>query len=99
MSLPTPPRRTRRALAIAAVAVATTAVLSSCALIGGGGDGAQGVESGDEASLAAIESGLDEAGEPERGGQLVYGLEAEVSDKGYCLPEAELAISGMQVAK
>ena len=37
--------------------------------------------------------------QPQRGGQLVYGLEAEVSDKGYCLPEAELAISGMQVAR
>ncbi len=50
-------------------------------------------------TLRAEESGLDDTGEPQRGGQLVYGLEAEVSDKGYCLPEAELAISGMQVAR
>jgi peptide/nickel transport system substrate-binding protein len=42
------------------------------------------------------ESGLAEAGDPVRGGRLVYGLEAE-SSGGFCLPEAQLAISGVMV--
>jgi peptide/nickel transport system substrate-binding protein len=37
-------------------------------------------------------------GEPTPGGTLVYGLEAETSG-GYCLAEAQLAISGIQVAR
>ncbi|MCZ7628743.1 MAG: ABC transporter substrate-binding protein [Microthrixaceae bacterium] len=36
--------------------------------------------------------------EPVRGGELVYGIEAANSG-GWCLPQAELAISGIQVAK
>src|SRR5687767_15785980 len=39
------------------------------------------------------ESGLDTAGDPVRGGRIVYGLEAETSG-GWCLPEAQLAPSG-----
>jgi peptide/nickel transport system substrate-binding protein len=42
------------------------------------------------------ESGLADAGRPVRGGRLVYGLEAESAD-GFCLPEAQLAISGLMV--
>lgn len=49
-------------------------------------------------NAAAGESGLSEAGEPQRGGDLVYGLESE-STAGYCLSEAQLAISGMTVAR
>ena len=81
-----------------AVAMVCTCLLlvTSCGLIGGD-DAEQLASSG--ATPAAIESGLDDAPKPQRGGQLVYGLEAEVSEKGYCLPEAELAISGMQVAR
>ena len=60
-----------------------------------GGDSASGTVS---AGLDAVESGLDGSGTPQRGGQLVYGLEAEAT-KGYCLPQSELAISGMQVAR
>lgn len=40
----------------------------------------------------------EEAGDPVPGGKLVYGLEAE-NDEGWCLPEAQLAISGIQVAR
>jgi peptide/nickel transport system substrate-binding protein len=80
------------------VAALAALVTSSCSLLpGGGSDTPDDASAG--APITAIESGLDEAGEPQRGGQLVYGLEAEVSEKGYCLPEAELAISGMQVAR
>ena len=49
-------------------------------------------------TVDAGESGLAEAGEPQRGGTLVYGLEAE-SPAGYCLSEAQLAISGMVVVR
>src|SRR5687767_10398973 len=42
------------------------------------------------------ESGLTDAGTPVRGGRLVYALEAE-SSGGYCLPEAQLALSGQMV--
>ena len=47
---------------------------------------------------AAGESGLADAGEPQRGGTLVYGVEAD-SSSGYCLPEGQLAISGMLVVR
>ena len=40
----------------------------------------------------------EEAGPPQSGGRVVYGLEAETTS-GWCLPEAQLAISGIQVAR
>lgn len=40
----------------------------------------------------------DAAGTPIEGGEIVYGLENETSG-GWCLPESQLAISGIQVAK
>ncbi len=46
----------------------------------------------------AGESGLKDAGKPVRGGKLIYGLEADTNG-GYCLPEAQLAISGMMVVR
>jgi peptide/nickel transport system substrate-binding protein len=69
--------------------------------------GCGGTQSGDKkegtltsAGLTAKdgESGLAEAGDPQRGGTLVYGLEAE-SNGGFCLPEGQLAISGMMVVR
>jgi len=50
----------------------------------------------EDAGLTAAdgESGLADAGDPVRGGTLVYGVEAD-SSGGYCLPEGQLAISGM----
>ena len=59
----------------------------------------EGTEDAPSVTINATESGLDGAGDPQRGGKIVYGLEAEVGEKGYCLPESELAISGMQVAR
>lgn len=92
-----PTRRTsiRRSGVVLAVALAVAA--SSCSLLPGQGGDDAGPD--DEVTVGAVESGLDQAGKPARGGQLVYGLEAEVGTTGYCLPEAELAISGMQVAR
>ncbi|MCU1454566.1 MAG: ABC-type dipeptide transport system, periplasmic component [Acidimicrobiales bacterium] len=45
-----------------------------------------------------VETGLAQAGPPKRGGTLVYGVEAETNG-GYCIPEAQLAISGIEVAR
>jgi peptide/nickel transport system substrate-binding protein len=40
----------------------------------------------------------DDVGTPVHGGDLVYGLEAE-SSGGWCLPESQLAVSGLMVAR
>jgi len=72
-------------------AVVAFALLAACG--SGSGDDA-GNQSATRAE--AGESGLEEAGAPVRGGRLVYGLEAESAD-GWCLPEAQLAISGLMV--
>lgn len=94
MQLPRP-KLSRQRLGVIALGVAL--VVGSCQIIERGKGSTEDDASG--VSLDAVESGLDGVGDPQRGGQLVYGLEAEVSEKGYCLPEAELAISGMQVAR
>lgn len=60
-------------------------VAAACGGGGGGGNGGGGSASGDE-------------GTPVYGGNLTYGLEAETAD-GWCLPEAQLAISGIMVAR
>ncbi len=43
-------------------------------------------------------SGEEAAGDPVRGGSVTYGVEAETGD-GWCMPEAQLAISGILVAR
>ena len=87
-------RRTALALRSAASILLVAMVCASC------GFGSHHASTVSAAGSAAdpVESGLANAGTPTRGGQLVYGLEAE-SDGGYCLPEAQLAISGMEVAR
>ena len=53
---------------------------------------------GGESSDAGDTDPTDESSsEPLYGGEIAYGLEAE-NNNGWCLPEAQLAISGMQVA-
>ncbi|MCP4436202.1 MAG: ABC transporter substrate-binding protein [Actinomycetia bacterium] len=74
--------------------ITAVGVLAAVALLGaacGGGDS-------DEASTDSDGSDGAAAGTPVAGGDLVYGLEAETSG-GWCLPEAQLAISGIQVAR
>jgi len=44
------------------------------------------------------ESGLGAASKPVRGGKLIYALEADTAG-GFCLPEGQLAISGMMVVR
>ena len=67
-----------------AAATALALVVSAC----GGGDDVSG---------GGGATGDEDAGTPTPGGSVVYGLEAETTD-GWCLPEAQLAISGIMVA-
>lgn len=72
------------------------AIVGLVAAACGGGDDSGGEADG---SIPEPTASLDdEAGEPQRGGRMVYALEAETTN-GYCLPEAQLAISGIQVAR
>jgi peptide/nickel transport system substrate-binding protein len=77
-------RHSRRfLLPVAALAATVGLVAAAC---GGGGGGSS------ESSTS-----FEDEGEPQRGGEVVMGLEAETTG-GYCLPIAQLAISGIQVA-
>jgi peptide/nickel transport system substrate-binding protein len=79
-------------------AARTAAVVTALAVFGacGGGNADDQAGNAGKAELTTGESGLAEAGEPVRGGRIVYGLEAETAG-GWCLPEAQLAISGIMV--
>jgi peptide/nickel transport system substrate-binding protein len=74
--------------------VAVALLASGC----GGKKAGEAEQVADEDAPEAVESGLDDAGEPVRGGTLVYALEAETTG-GFCLPDAVLAISGIMVAR
>ncbi|HET6953936.1 MAG TPA: ABC transporter substrate-binding protein [Acidimicrobiales bacterium] len=74
-------KRSRRVRRAAAV-LALALVAAACG--GGDDDGGGGGATGGD------------AGTPTPGGKVVYGLEAETID-GWCLPEAQLAISGIMV--
>ncbi|HTO00741.1 MAG TPA: ABC transporter substrate-binding protein, partial [Microthrixaceae bacterium] len=78
------PKR-RRWLTVTGAALAATLVLGAC-----GGDG--GSSSGTDSKKT------DDTSKPVYGGKLTYALEAESAD-GWCLPEAQLAIAGIQVAR
>jgi peptide/nickel transport system substrate-binding protein len=77
--------RARRAGVVLALAL----LAAAC---GGGGDDAGGGGTGGGAT------GTGDEGTPTPGGKVVYGLEAETAD-GFCLPEAQLAVSGIMVAR
>jgi peptide/nickel transport system substrate-binding protein len=70
----------------AAVALSVALVAAAC---GSGEEGGTGEGGG---------AGGSETGTPVPGGKVTYGLEAENAG-GWCLPEAQLAISGIQVAR
>jgi peptide/nickel transport system substrate-binding protein len=75
----------RRALAIALLLLIV--LTSACASVSSGSTQASGGDDDDA-----------DAGAPQYGGKVVYGLEAETTN-GWCLPEAQLAIAGIQVAR
>jgi len=60
--------------------------------------GGSGGESGSDGGGGSGEEADAEAGTPTPGGKVTYALEAENSE-GWCLPEAQLAISGIQVGR
>ncbi|MGI8755185.1 MAG: ABC transporter substrate-binding protein, partial [Acidimicrobiales bacterium] len=99
------PHRPSSAHGILMLAIEVTAVAVLAASCGGTSQGStKNAKTGD--SLAKEkhlrvedgESGLKKAGKPQRGGKLIYGLEAETND-GFCLSSAQLAISGMMVVR
>ncbi|MCU1499849.1 MAG: ABC-type dipeptide transport system, periplasmic component, partial [Acidimicrobiales bacterium] len=80
-------------------------LLAISLLAAGCGGAKEGSEGAQEKRMADTgldaesgESGLDAAAEPKRGGKLVYALEADTNG-GFCLTEAQLAISGMMVVR
>jgi peptide/nickel transport system substrate-binding protein len=82
----------RRWIRIFAVVAATGLIVAACGGSGGGGGGGGG--GGDTG--AQFDEPPDE-GQPQRGGKVTYGLEAETGG-GWCLPTAQLAAGGIQVA-
>ena len=83
------PERSQRKRWTVLVVVVVVASLVVVAAACGGGDGDSGRGGG---------SGEQSSGRPTPGGSVTYGLEAE-NGNGWCLPESQLAISGMQVAR
>lgn len=70
-------------------AAAVVALAVAAAACGGDDDGGGG---------GGGATGDEDAGTPTPGGKVIYGLEAETID-GWCLPEAQLAISGITEAE
>lgn len=89
----------RRAGSPASAFVRLLALLFAIALVaaacGGDDDDDGGTAGGDD---SPTETTIEETGDPVVGGEVVYGLEAETNG-GYCLQEAQLAISGIQVTR
>lgn len=57
-----------------------------------------GSDEADVETPIGVESSFSDDLDPQRGGRLVYGLEAESND-GFCLPSATLAMSGLQIVR
>ena len=76
---------------------ASTLLVAGCGDDSSGGAVAQRSDLRIDQIGEAVESGLPEGTEPVRGGQIVYGLEAETSH--FCLSSAQVAVSGMQVMR
>jgi peptide/nickel transport system substrate-binding protein len=86
-------RRPRSLLRLLALLCCIAIVAAAC---GGTSDDDGG---GDDTGTATTAGGGgDDEGAPTPGGRVVYGLEAETTG-GFCLPEAQLAIAGIQVAR
>jgi peptide/nickel transport system substrate-binding protein len=83
----------RRWIRIFAVVAATGLIVAAC---GGSGSGGGGGGGGGGDTGAQFDEPPDE-GQPQRGGKVTYGLEAETGG-GWCLPTAQLAAGGIQVA-
>jgi peptide/nickel transport system substrate-binding protein len=82
---------TRRSVQVVAGLTAFTLLAGAC-----GGEEKKQAKARPPENIVADESGLAEAGDPVRGGRIVYGIEAETSG-GFCLPEARLATPGILI--
>jgi peptide/nickel transport system substrate-binding protein len=89
----------RRAGTPASAVIRLLVLLFSISLIAAacGGDDDDS-SSGENKGGGANNTTVADDSEPVPGGELTYGLEAETNG-GFCLPEAQLAISGIQVAR
>ena len=90
-------RRSTRRAGLVAVGLSFSLLAAGCGGTKANEDSTKNLEDA-ELTADAGESGLADAGDPQRGGKLVYGVEAD-SSAGYCLPEGQLAISGMMVVR
>ena len=79
----------------AAALVALALVGGAC---GGGDDTTDDGGDGDAATTAPGSDTTADSGTPQRGGKVVYAVEAETAG-GLCLQEAQLAASGIQIAR
>jgi peptide/nickel transport system substrate-binding protein len=89
---------TRRWIRLLALLLGLSLFAAAC---GDDDGGEEGAGSGEETEGAGgVEDSVPEApeGDPVMGGDLTYALEAETNG-GFCLPEAQLAPPGMQVAQ
>lgn len=86
-------RRQRRWFRFIALGACVALLAAGC---GGGGGGGGGGAAGDGDAGAQFGKPENE-GTPKRGGKVVYGLEAETGG-GWCLPTAQLAAGGIEVA-
>jgi len=82
-------RRSRRGLKFAAFGLAVALTAGAC----GGSD----KKSDDEGTDTTIPTTDAPSGKPTPGGELTYAVEADASG-GYCLPTAQLAAGGIQIA-
>ena len=88
-------RHRSRRTGIAAALLSLTLVAAAC----GGGDGeTDDTEPGEATTPSTGVTGVEDEGTPVPGGEVTYGLEADTTG-GFCIPEAQLAISGIQVAR
>lgn len=88
-------RHRSRRTGIAAALLSLTLVAAAC---GGGGGETDDTEPGESTTPSTGVSGVEDEGTPVPGGEVTYGLEADTTG-GFCLQEAQLAISGMQVLR
>jgi peptide/nickel transport system substrate-binding protein len=90
-------RRHRGWLRILAVGATVALIAAACG--GSGGDGGGGGGGGGSAGgdTGAQFGKPDDEGTPQRGGKVIYGLEAETGG-GWCLPGSQLAAGGIEVA-
>ena len=83
-------RRSRRATQVAALGLALVLTASAC-----GGNDKKSSDGGSDTTIPTTDAPTNS--KPTPGGELTYGVEADASG-GYCLPTAQLAAGGIQIA-